>query len=86
MFGGTYRNMNNWEKYLDDFYEITVNTPGRNQSGKIVMKRLISPVIPEGRSGHNLVGLNDQFLLLFGGENTNSLVKEGLRNEDISLV
>lgn len=86
MFGGTYRNMKSEEKYLDDFYEITVATPGRNQSGKISMKRLISPLVPESRSGHNLISLSQQYLILIGGENTVSSSKEGGPKDDISLV
>lgn len=86
LFGGTYRTMNNEEKYLNDFYEISIAPPARNQAGRVQMKRLSSKHAPEGRSGHSLVGLGEHHLLLMGGENTNSQLREGMRIEDVSLV
>lgn len=40
----------------------------------------------EGRSGHNLVPLDSHHLVLLGGENTSSQVRDNLRFEDVSLV
>jgi hypothetical protein len=46
LFGGTYRNSNNEERYLNDFYEVGITPPGRNISGKVQLRRLISAVMP----------------------------------------
>jgi hypothetical protein len=67
LFGGTYRSITNEERYLDDFYEISVSPPGRNLAGRVQMKRLAAPSVPEGRSGHVLVGLGEHHLALIGG-------------------
>jgi N-acetylneuraminic acid mutarotase len=86
LFGGTYRTINNEERYLDDFYEIAVAPPARNQTARVQVKRLAAPRVPEGRSGHSLVALGENHLVLVGGENTCSQLREGTRFEDVSLV
>jgi hypothetical protein len=66
MFGGLYRNIENDEVNLNDFYEISVSTA--NPLGpSIEMKRLHSPVLPEARSGHSIIGLGENYILLLGG-------------------
>jgi len=48
-------------------YEITLNTPSRNLTGRVQMSRLIALQMPECRSGHTLVSCGNSYLLLIGG-------------------
>lgn len=53
--------------YLNDFYEITATPPTLAVFGAITARRLVSPNMPEQRSGHCLTALAVDYLLLVGG-------------------
>ena len=42
--------------------------------------------MPEARSGHTLTNLGDGYLLLLGGENSQTKMKDGMKFDDATIV
>ncbi len=72
--------------YLNDFYRLQLALPTTDTPPVLSVTRIQSLTMPEARSGHNLVPLGEQHLLLVGGENSKMQVRDGIRTEGISLT
>lgn len=72
--------------YLNDFYRLQLTLPTADTPPALSATRIQSLRMPEARSGHNLVPLGEDHLLLVGGENSKMQVRDGIRTEGISLT